>query len=66
MGEGGLDLASRQDSEASAFCCTGEARNVSDVRQQSTLFDVLHLFAHLLDDHFHLNRRARGFQILRF
>jgi hypothetical protein len=30
-----------------------------------TLFDVLHLFAHLLDDHFHLDSGARGLQVLR-
>jgi hypothetical protein len=35
-------------------------------RQPSTLLYVLHLFAHLFDDHFHLDRRARRLQILGF
>jgi hypothetical protein len=35
-----------------------------NARQPKTLFDVLHLLAHLLDQNFHVDRSARGFDVL--
>src|SRR5690349_23988833 len=44
----------------------GFARAMDGRRKRWTLFSVLHLLAHLLDDHLHVHRGARGLQVLRF